>query len=211
MATLDPSPVDQAVSQRRVRDPRELYASWLDRDVPMAVAQQLISYATTYGLDLAATSSDLYPLRQHQSAYLMVLRWSGIERICRSSGLWLPGRSRVTRHQDELIIEGSCYLRSARDSERWCEVSELARFGSHHERDYASDDLLGSGPTGEWTLIPEQKLSEVAQYLAAAKALGELVTCHETVFKHPRSLIHRDVIQERRRQQSPPAPALRAQ
>ena len=197
-SVTDLSQLNQAVAARRVRDPALLYQGWLSRDIPLGVAQELVDYATTWDLDLTPTSADLYPL-PHDGRHLMVLRWSGIERILRQTGLWMPGRTRIVDPGEGLTIEGSCWVRYAQGYHQWCEVSALATYDAYAERDYAGDVLDEAAVTGDWRLIPEIKLAEVAQYLAAAKAFGDLVTAHECALKHPRILVHHELIEERRR------------
>jgi len=197
----DLSQLNQSVAARRVRDPALLYLGWLSREFPLAVAEQLLAYATTWDLDLTATSADLYPL-PHAGQHLMVLRWSGVERILRQTGLWMPGRTRIVDAVEDLTIEGSCWVRYAQGYQQWCEVSAIATYDAYAERDYAGDVLDQAAVTGNWRLIPEIMLAEVAQYLAAAKAFGDLVTVHECALKHPRILLHDELIAERRRRES---------
>jgi len=195
----DLSQLNQVATARRVRECALLYQGWLSREVPLPVAQELLDYATTWDLDLTPAGSDLYPIRHGDGHYLMVLRWSGIERILRQTGLWMPGRTRIIEPGEDLMIEGSCWVRYAQGYQQWCEVSAVACFDAFAERDYTADVLEEADISGDWRLIPELKLAEVAQYLAAAKAFGELVTAHECALKHPRILVHHELIQERRR------------
>jgi hypothetical protein len=192
------------LSQASKPDPARQYTSvdqlydWLRPEVPRQAAQGLLDYAQEHGLVLTPDHTDIYPVRAEDGSWSIMVRWSGIERICRATGLWLPGKSDLKVISDGLYAFASCYVRPNRQSHEWCEVSAVARFTAHCDRDFEGKDPSKPTALGDWRLIPDIRLDEVAQYKAAVKALGDYVGRHQFMHSIPRILVHADY-QERQR------------
>jgi hypothetical protein len=108
------------------------------------------------------------------------VEWSGIQRIAINTGLWMPGKSEIRKVGDDTFAFASCYVRHSKTSTTWNEVSALARHASWCERDVRNEDLAKrKEPLGKWKLVPEIMLDELAQYQAACKALGKIITQHK--------------------------------
>ena len=175
---------------KRFASLQQLRSEYLREDVPESEAKRLWDYVLQYDLSFSLEEQDcsLYSVLDASSrqSFWTSIHWSGIQRICMRSGLWIPGRSDIRVVNGDIYAFASCHVRRDTSSNEWLEVTAYAKNGSHYERDIANPDAAKrNAPIGDWALVPEILLDEIAQYNAAAKALGSLVTIHKYKYATP--------------------------
>ena len=169
---------------------QELRTQFLRDDVPQEEAKKLWDYVVKYDLEFTMEDQDcgLFSTTDAKGgkSFWINTSWSGIQRICMSSGLWMPGKSEIRVVNGDMVAFASCYVRRNTTSEQWLEVTAFAKYGSYYERDFFNEDKeRRKDPTGDWAVVPERLLDEVAQYNAAVKGLGRIVTEHRYQYANP--------------------------
>ena len=192
-----------ACDARRFRSVEEYERSGVAPEAPREVLSAMVRYATTHGLDLSVDGQDLGVIHYPTGEWIFDVHWSGIARICRRSGRWLPGRIELLpNEQGTADISASCWTRLSPASRQWVEVSTVARYRTHALRAVHREPSLAQfAPIGDWALAWEVPLSEVAQYFCARKALGDLVRPHPTTLTTIPVEVHFAVLQQRQQQQ----------
>jgi hypothetical protein len=140
--------------------------------------ERLLAFCEQHDLELSADAREAYLIRipkvsdptgpEDYHVRIMV-QAEAFFRICRATQLWLPGTTTIAGSGDEMRATATCHTRLA-PGEPWVEVGAQARFFIYYER--ASD---GCQATPRWDLAPDIALSQVAEVLAARKALGDIL------------------------------------
>lgn len=194
-----PPSLDVGYTARRFTNVNELRKSVLRPEVPEEQAKLLFDYAVKYDLDLVEDAQDcsLFSRPQGeggtQRQWWITIEWSGLRKILFKTGLWLPGRTQITEVRNEVYAYGSCYIRTARTSQTWQEVQGIARYNTWYERDFDNtDEKQRTKAVGDWALCPEIILDEIAQYNAAVKGLGRIVTAHNYKYQTPTAIFYHE-------------------
>ena len=138
-------------------------------------AQAFLAFLCTYDLELTATVREAYlirtakkPLPESLEDYTSAIYvpTAIFFRICRATGLWMPGSVSFTGSGEDLVCTATCHSRLT-TNDAWVTV------GAHaHKFVYYQRGPDGQTPVPRWALTPDIALAETASVLAAQKALG---------------------------------------
>ena len=141
-------------------------------------AEAFLAFLCRYDLELTATVREAYLIRTAKKPQPESLEdyTSAIYvptaiffRICRATGLWMPGSLSFTGSGEALVCPATCHSRLT-TNDAWVTVGAHARMYVYYQR---GPD--GQTPVPRWALTPDIALAETAAVLAAQKALGALV------------------------------------
>ena len=163
------------------------------KEVPVDAIRQLAQYCNENELEFTDEQQDAYVVRNAVGQWITMVKPEGFFRICRKTGLWLPGEESIHKIGETTYGVATCYTRYSKTSDNWVKVSAQARFDNFYDRDLTSKEVQKPQVIGDWVVIPDIKLLDVAKVLACRKALGDLVAHHVTFYMKPRNLIHRGV------------------
>jgi hypothetical protein len=145
----------------------------------LADAERFLAFLNKYDLVLNADQREAYLVRtakfpnpKTRDDYTSEFYVSSqiFFRICRSTGLWMPGTVTFSGSGEDMICYATCHARySVNDA--WVEVGAHARMYVYYRR---SAD--GQTPDIRWDITPDIALAETAEILAARKALDSLVS-----------------------------------
>jgi hypothetical protein len=174
---------------------KEEYRRWgrYGPDVPDDLVLALKRYVEEHDLEFTEEEQDAYLARNAYGDWIVITKASGFFKVCARTGLWLPGE---VRHYDlggDRFCEASCYTRFSTSDTQWVRVSSSCRFANYYDRDFEREDVENPPVLGDWSVIGDIKLAEVAAIDAARKALRQLVARHVTFYQRPRNLMHRTI------------------
>ena len=161
------------------------------------LALRLMTYCETHDLVFTSELQEAFLAQNATGVWIIVVKCSGFLRICARTGLWLPGEIRHYEVGKSRYCEASCYTRYSVDDRQWVRVAASARFDNFYDRDLNNPDYLTPDVLGDWALIPDIKLGEVAQVQAARSALRDLVAEHITFYQNPRNILHASLLEAR--------------
>ena len=165
---------------RRLPDAAACYAAGLftpDRTPPVEV-ERLLAFCARHDLAMNERTKEAFfvrtPLVPQPSTpadyeYACYVTTAVFLRQCRRSGRWMPGTVAFSGSGDERTAIATCHTRLA-VGESWLEVGANAAWFQYYER-----DRDGQTPTARWRCLGDICLAEVAEVLAARRALGDLV------------------------------------
>lgn len=184
----------------------DLYSFLFRQDIPKETIQDILRYAKEHGFSIAKDgTTDLYLLANNENRLMKFVRWSGIERVCRRTKLWMPGKTDIKQVANDVYVVASCYARLDQQSP-WNEVQTfvgLASFTNRDLRNIVSKDnkvdpkittqsdlikALKDAPRlgREWYGTPDVILNEIGQYHAALKVFGDFIGQHSYAYMMPR-------------------------
>jgi hypothetical protein len=146
-------------------------------DITREVAHDLITYADQYGLVFNERVQEVIPMLLVSGGHLFISPIPAILRYARSTGLWLPGKTRHYEVAGNRFCEASCYTRFSTADANWVEVSETVKSSAECERNFDLDIFNAQGQIqlevmDEWRLIGDTLLAQVGSLRVARKALG---------------------------------------
>lgn len=158
---------------------------------PSPHGEMLKNYCEEHDLEYTDDNQDAYLAQNHQHEWQVVVRACGFLKICARTGLWLPGNICHYEVGKSRYCEASCYTRFSTTDTQWVSVSSSVRFDNFYDRDFCDPNYINPDVVGDWVIIPDIKLAEVAEVSAARKALRDLVAQHITFYARPRNLLHK--------------------
>lgn len=165
---------------RRPATAHDLFAQgYLSPDkTSVADAEAFLAFLCTHDLELSPAVRDAYlirtakkPMPESLEDYTSAIYvpTAVFFRICRATGLWMPGSVSFTGSGEDLVCTATCHSRLT-TNDAWVTVGAHARMFVYYRR---GPD--GQTPDPRWALTPDLALAETASVLAAQKALGRLV------------------------------------